>query len=174
MESPIKHVTERPCDTCEFKDVLITGDPCSTCNVVDFRCVSKWQPITILKPAEYISAIHATIPEDPPQTLGVKHDQGKAPMSLLDRKWLEGTAQVLRFGAQKYAAHNWRKGLPVTRVTDAALRHIMAFLDGEDTDPESGLPHLDHASCCLMFASNMHKTRPDMDDRHNKETDATE
>lgn len=113
---------------------------------------------------QYIAAIQEKVPT----AGGVKFDQGKAPMSLLDRKWLEGTAQVLSFGAEKYDAHNWRKGMPFTRVTDAALRHIMAFLDGEDLDPESGLPHLDHASCCLMFASNMHKTRPDLDDRYKK------
>jgi hypothetical protein len=45
------------------------------------------------------------------KTEAVKADQGKAPMSLLDRKWLEVAAQVLAFGAKKYAAHNWRKGM---------------------------------------------------------------
>ena len=96
---------------------------------------------------------------------GTKHDSGKPPMSLLDTKWLTGVAEVLGFGAKKYAAHNWRKGIAYSRLSDAALRHLMAFNAGEDLDPESGLPHLHHASCCLMFLSNMSATRPELDDR---------
>ena len=43
---------------------------------------------------------------------------------------------------------------------------MLAFLRGEDKDPETGESHLYHASCCLMFAANMVETRPDMDDRY--------
>lgn len=96
---------------------------------------------------------------------GVKHDQEKAPMQLLDPLALEGLARVLEFGAKKYAAHNWRGGLSYSRLLGAAIRHTFAILKGEDTDPESGLPHVDHLGCCWMFLSNMMKTRPDLDDR---------
>jgi hypothetical protein len=96
---------------------------------------------------------------------GTKHDQGKARMSLLDSSWLLGVAEVLTFGEKKYQAHNWRKGISVSRLMDAAGRHQAAFNDGEDLDPESGKGHLYHASCCLMFASWMIKHRPDLDDR---------
>jgi hypothetical protein len=96
---------------------------------------------------------------------GTKHDQGKARMSLLDTSWLLGVAEVLTFGEKKYAAHNWRKGISVSRLLDAHARHMAAFNDGEDLDPESGKGHLYHASCCLMFASWMIKNRPDLDDR---------
>ena len=102
----------------------------------------------------------------PPTDGGTKHDGGKPRMDLLDRVWLEEVAKVLGFGAQKYAAHNWRQGIAQSRLIAAAMRHLMAHNDGEDTDPESGLPHLAHASCCLMFATNMMRTRPDLDDRH--------
>lgn len=97
---------------------------------------------------------------------GVKHDTGKPPMSLLDRHALEDVARVLAFGANKYAAHNWRQGIAYSRLLDAALRHLFAFAAGEDTDPESGLPHLAHAGCCVMFLQGMTHTRPDLDDRH--------
>ena len=97
---------------------------------------------------------------------GLKFDGGKAPLSLLDAYALEQTAQVLAFGAQKYAAHNWRGGIASSRLTDAALRHMWAYVDGEDLDPESGLPHLAHAMCCLMFALRMARDRPDLDDRY--------
>lgn len=100
-----------------------------------------------------------------PETEGVKHDAGKAPMSLLDRKALEGVAEVLAFGAAKYAAHNWRGGFDHTRLSDAALRHIFAWIDGEDADPESGLSHIAHAQCCLMFLQRMIIDKPERDDR---------
>ena len=97
---------------------------------------------------------------------GVKHDQGKPRMDLLDRHALEQIAEVLGFGAEKYSAHNWRGGIAMSRLLGAALRHIHAHNDGEDTDAESGLSHLAHAGCCLMFALRMEKDRPDMDDRY--------
>ena len=96
---------------------------------------------------------------------GIKQDAGKPPMSLLDRTALEDIARVLGFGAEKYSSQNWRGGIRMSRLTDAALRHLFAYIDGEDLDPESGLPHLAHASCCLMFAQWMAKNRPDLDDR---------
>lgn len=102
-------------------------------------------------------------------TEGQKFDSGKPAMSLLDRTALEETAAVLKFGAEKYAPHNWRKGIKFSRLTDAALRHIYAFIDGENTDHESGLTHMGHAMCCLMFLAWMVKNRPDLDDRHKTE-----
>ena len=95
---------------------------------------------------------------------GTKLDQGKLPLDLLDPIALEGLAAVLQFGATKYTAHNWRGGINYSRLLAALLRHTFAILRGERTDPESGLPHVDHIQCCAMFLSNMTKTRPDLDD----------
>lgn len=97
---------------------------------------------------------------------GIKHDLGKAQMELLSSQWIYGVANVLTFGAKKYAAHNWRKGLAQSRLLGAALRHIFSYLGGEDLDPETGLSHLHHASCCLMFASELKVTHPKLDDRY--------
>lgn len=99
-------------------------------------------------------------------TAGMKHDQSKEPLSLLSRTWLLGVSSVMAFGAKKYAPNNWRKGIERTRLISAALRHILAYNEGEDTDPETGLSHLDHASCCLMFARETHETHPELDDRY--------
>jgi hypothetical protein len=96
---------------------------------------------------------------------GSKLDGGKPRTDLLDPLALEGISRVLGFGAQKYAAHNWRGGISYSRLIGAALRHIFAIVRGEDIDPESGFPHVDHLGCCWMFLSNMMKTRPDLDDR---------
>ena len=98
-------------------------------------------------------------------TSAVKHDDGKAPMNLLSREALEQTAMVMAFGKEKYAAHNWRKGFQWSRPLSAAMRHLMAFNDGEDKDPESGLSHLAHAACCIMFLLEFEKTHKDLDDR---------
>jgi hypothetical protein len=46
------------------------------------------------------------------------------------------------------------------------MRHLHAFNDGEDKDPESGLSHLAHASCCLMFLLEFEKTHQELDDRY--------
>ena len=95
----------------------------------------------------------------------LKFDQDKAPMSLLSSEALHQTALVLAFGKQKYAAHNWRAGFEWSRPLSAALRHILAFQDGEDRDPESGLSHLAHAMCCIMFLLEFEKTHRELDDR---------
>lgn len=95
----------------------------------------------------------------------IKYDQEKVQLDLLSSRWIFGMGRVLTFGAKKYAAHNWRSGLKRSRLLGAALRHIFSYLGGEDNDPETGLLHLHHASCCIMFASELHETRPELDDR---------
>jgi hypothetical protein len=76
-------------------------------------------------------------------------------------------AQVLTFGANKYADHNWRAGdgFDYSRLIGAAYRHLSSFNDGEDLDPETGYSHVDHAMCCLMFLSEQIKVGRGKDDR---------
>jgi hypothetical protein len=101
---------------------------------------------------------------DNPLPTGRKDDADKPMMDLLDADAMEGLAKVLTFGAKKYARNNWRGGISYSRLTAALLRHTFAILKGEYTDPESGLPHIDHVGCCWMFLSYMFKNRPDLDD----------
>jgi hypothetical protein len=84
-------------------------------------------------------------------TEGTKHDAGKLPLDLLSPYAAIATAEVLLFGAQKYERWNWSKGILYSRVYSALLRHLTAWWTGEELDPETNLPHLAHASCCLMF-----------------------
>lgn len=95
-----------------------------------------------------------------------RHNEGKAKWSLLDYPTIEGLVEVLGFGMRKYAAHNWKKGLPYTEIVDSLQRHLKSFMDGEELDPESGLHHVDHMQCNTMFLAYMSKHRPDMDDRY--------
>jgi hypothetical protein len=96
----------------------------------------------------------------------LKFDDDKLPVNLLSSEALLQTAAVLKFGANKYHAHNWRDGFVWSRPLAAAMRHIMAYNDGEDKDPESGLSHLAHAACCIMFLLEFEKTHPELDDRY--------
>ena len=59
---------------------------------------------------------------------------------------------VLTSGAVKYSAHSWRN-VPNAqeRYRAAMLRHVLAFCSGEDTDPESGHPHLAHVAVNAAF-----------------------
>jgi hypothetical protein len=96
----------------------------------------------------------------------LKFDSDKLPLNLLSTEAMNQTAAVLAFGAEKYAAHNWRAGFAWSRPLAAAMRHITAFNDGEDCDPESGLSHLAHAACCIMFLLEFEKTHQHLDDRY--------
>ena len=83
---------------------------------------------------------------------GKKYDSGKPKLYLLPPKSINEVGKVLTFGAEKYDPHNWRKVDDLhNRYSSAALRHIFAHIDGEDADEETGLSHLAHAICCLMF-----------------------
>lgn len=55
-------------------------------------------------------------------------------------------------GARKYGAFNWRvDGVRGSVYYDAAMRHLNAWKEGQDTDPDSGLPHLMKAAACLFI-----------------------
>lgn len=100
---------------------------------------------------------------------GRKDDQDKPRMELLDGEFLEEVAKVLTFGAKKYAPHNWRGGIALGRLLGAAGRHLYSFIRGESVDAETGLSHLAHCTCCLMFAYWTLKHRPELDDRYKKD-----
>lgn len=97
---------------------------------------------------------------------GRKFDQGKPMLALLPFAALEEVGQVLTYGSKKYDPHNWRAGMAWSRLISACLRHIFAFVRGEDKDPETGLSHLAHACCCLLFLIEYTSTRSEFDDRH--------
>jgi len=96
---------------------------------------------------------------------GQKFDQGKPDLSHISQTLVEEVARVREFGAKKYARNNWRIGFKYTRSIAAALRHLFAYNEGQDLDPESGLLHISHAICCLEHLLNDIKNHPENDDR---------
>lgn len=99
--------------------------------------------------------------------LASRYNTGKSPLSMIleARHAMEGMASVLDFGAKKYARGNWHKGLPHADICDSMLRHISAYLSGEDLDPESGKPHVDHIFTNAMFLAEGYRTHPELDNR---------
>lgn len=99
-----------------------------------------------------------------------KDDTGKPPISLIPRSALLAEARVMAKGKVKYGAHNWRDGgMDWSRLIDAAMRHLLAFADGEDFDtgPEgSGELHLANARCCLAFLIEYYERDLGRDDRY--------
>jgi hypothetical protein len=70
---------------------------------------------------------------------------------------LGDVARVFEYGSTKYAPDNWRS-FEWDEASDreywsAFLRHLLAHSRGETADPESGLPHLAHAVCCLLIVA---------------------
>lgn len=90
---------------------------------------------------------------------GIKLDGEKTRLDLLPVNALESVGKVLTRGAKKYAPNNWRK-VPGWRwrYIGAAIRHIFAYLRGENFDLEWGLPHLAHAACCVLFVLELDLT----------------
>lgn len=95
-----------------------------------------------------------------------KDDSEKIRVELLSVPAMTAIAEVMTFGARKYDAHNWRKGFAWSRLIGAAIRHMFAWMSGEDKDPESGLSHLAHAGCCIMFLIEHEKQGLGTDDRY--------
>ena len=73
----------------------------------------------------------------------------KTPLGLIPPYAMEQTAWVHKLGAEKYGPHNWRKtGVCASTYVNAIMRHLNAWRDGEDLDPESGISHVAHVACC--------------------------
>ncbi len=130
---------------CHAQGAYFGGDRCVFCGAIKgemHRChateqleaARKWNEERSVKPAE-----------------GRKDDSAKPRYDLIPPEWLDGPAQVLTFGAAKYEARNWEKGMRWGRPFAAMMRHMWAWWRGEKADPETGYSHLWHAACCLMF-----------------------
>jgi hypothetical protein len=101
---------------------------------------------------------------------GTKFDKGKPRISLVPSVAVTGCAAAMTFGADKYGAHNYKGGIEWSRLYDANQRHLLAILDGEMNDPESGLPHIDHALANLAMLKYMMVHKPELNDLIVEET----
>lgn len=106
---------------------------------------------------------------------GRKDDAEKVRMDLLAPEFLFATAEVLTYGAAKYAPRNWEKGMAWGRCFAALMRHMWCWWGGKgptthsflfgELDDDTGFSHLWHASCCLMFLIAYEQRSAGQDDR---------
>lgn len=124
----------------------------------------------------------------------LRYNNDKPQWSLVPQSALIPMVDVLEYGAHKYtifedsdgnevkgiditpedAKHlkvkvsgrnNWKKGLPIREQLESLKRHLDAFMEGEDIDPESGLPHIGHMQCNTLFLGWTMENLPEMDNR---------
>lgn len=95
----------------------------------------------------------------------LKHDQEKPRYDLIPPEMMASIAGVLTYGCKKYGDRNWESGFKYSRLFGALMRHSWAWWRGEDTDPESGLSHLDHALACVAFLVTHERRKIGEDDR---------
>lgn len=119
--------------------------------ILDMCQEENWESLLVDAKLEALS-IKLRESQDPNFTGGRKFDGGKLQYGLLPPLALRETVRVLTFGAEKYEPDNWKRVPdPIRRYFDAAQRHLWAYKEGEVNDPESGVSHLAHALCCIMF-----------------------
>jgi len=90
---------------------------------------------------------------------GLKYDTGKLRWDLLPIDCVEDVVKILSFGANKYGPNNWQ-GVEEDRYYAALMRHLSASRQGELNDEESGLSHLAHAMCNVVFLLWFEKHTP--------------
>jgi hypothetical protein len=101
-------------------------------------------------------------PSNPKDAIGCD----KIPMHLWPNTATVYGALGLLEGMLKYGRCNWRSaGVRSSIYYDALRRHVDKWFEGEDVDPESGLPHLAHALACLAILVDAKEAGKLEDDR---------
>ena len=99
---------------------------------------------------------------NPKDAVGMK----KVPMSVVSGPVMMSVGLAMLEGARKYGRHNYRvSGVRASVYYDAAMRHLMAWWEGEDTDPDSGLSHIIKAIASLMVLADADMSEKVIDDR---------
>lgn len=81
-------------------------------------------------------------PGEEPIEQGSRYNEGKARFDLIPAVVMTKLAEHYTYGAGKYSPNNWVKGFPYSQCSASLLRHLYAWLGGEDIDPESKAHHL--------------------------------
>ncbi|AGS82458.1 hypothetical protein PBI_REDNO2_159 [Mycobacterium phage Redno2] len=84
---------------------------------------------------------------NPKDAIGI----AKVPFSTVPAQVIAEVGLAMMEGGLKYGRFNFRvSGVRATVYYDAALRHLTAWYEGQDIDPDSGLPHLVKAIACFV------------------------
>lgn len=102
-------------------------------------------------------------PNDPKGAAGA----AKTPLGLIPSHAMKKIAWVHHFGANKYGTYNWRDtGVCASTYVNAIMRHLNAWRDGEDLDPESGISHIAHIACSCNILMDADYCGKLVDDRN--------
>ena len=101
-------------------------------------------------------------PANPKQQYGDR----KVPLHLVPSTALVAIAMGLKEGARKYGAFNWREvDVETMTYVGAIMRHLTAWVEGEELDAESGNPHLFHAMASLAILVDATESQKCTDNR---------
>lgn len=94
-------------------------------------------------------------PTNPKDVVGIR----KAPMSTVPANVMAEIGVAMLEGAAKYGRHNYRAaGVRASVYYDAAMRHLIAWWEGEDIDPDSGMSHITKLLACMtVLRDAMHQ-----------------
>jgi hypothetical protein len=83
---------------------------------------------------------------NPKDAIGVT----KLPLHLVPDTMIAHAAVAFLEGALKYGKFNWRvAGVRLSIYLDALERHLASFRNGEDSDPDTNVEHLENALACI-------------------------
>ena len=83
-----------------------------------------------------------------------RYNEGKPDYTLIDFKSLLPLVEILTYWTEKYERDNWKlwgEKMSEDEIKKSLARHTLAYLDGEDTDPESWVSHIGHIMANCMF-----------------------
>lgn len=105
---------------------------------------------------------------NPKDSVGIK----KAGLSCVPLPVLFEVGVAMHEGSRKYGRHNYRvAGVRASVYVDALFRHIGAWYEGEDIDPDSKLSHVTKAITTLIVLRDSMMQGNWVDDRPPKTTD---
>lgn len=151
---------EKDCSTCKYASKPAGVEPCLSCDEEHSAWVRPSNAPAPDHQARMFHLLKATNPDDPPartfhmlkatnpkDAIGIS----KAPMSTVPAAVLAEVGVAMLEGACKYGRSNFRiAGVRASVYYDATMRHLMAWWEGEDTDPDSGMSHITKAITSLV------------------------
>lgn len=135
---------EKDCNTCKYVSKPADVELCLSCDGEH----SAWvRPSTAPAPDHHARTYPLLKATNPKDAIGIS----KAPMSTVSAAVLAEVGVAMLEGASKYGRHNYRAaGARSSVYYDATMRHLMAWWEGEDTDPDSGMSHVTKAITSLV------------------------
>lgn len=117
--------------------------------------IYTWGPLPAIPLSEILAyrvvpeatAAPGVKPSNPKDLVGVR----KAPMSTVSAVVMAEVGVAMLEGAAKYGRHNYRAvGVRSSVYYDGTMRHLMAWWEGQDLDPDSGMSHITKAITSLV------------------------